>query len=155
MVCKRCGRVLPLDAFSVKRGKPTEICRECYNARRGATYKKGDVVRHADGTLWQHNGSGMWRRYWSPDMIALLKREYATNTNRELATLLDVCEAQIRRKARALGLRKDAAYLHALSEDHILLAHIASKKKGNKGWIKKGEHLSPDTEFKPKKAKAR
>ena len=90
------------------------------------------------------------RIFWNKDMLDFLKANFATMLNDELAGCLGVSLRTMIRKARELGLQKDADWLKAVWEERRLMAHVASKRKGYPGTFQKGQHASPETEFKPK-----
>ncbi len=88
------------------------------------------------------------RIFWSRQMIDLLKTHFPTTLNEEMAGLLGVSVRTMLRKARELGLEKDRQWLTAIWDERCLMAHVSSKRLGYPGSIKKGQHLSPATEFK-------
>lgn len=91
------------------------------------------------------------RIFWNKDMLDFLRDNFATMLNDELAGCLGVSPRTMIRKARELGLQKDAAWLRALWDERRMMAHAVSKKLGYPGSFQKGQHASPETEFKPKK----
>ena len=58
------------------------------------------------GRLMEHRGYAK-SIYWSKDMLDLLKREYPTTFNYEMAELLAMSQRTMQRKAKELGLKKD------------------------------------------------
>jgi hypothetical protein len=59
------------------------------------------------------------------------------------------------RKARELELKKDTAWLKGIWDERRRMAVASTKVNGNSGCIKKGQHLSPGTEFKKKQISQR
>lgn len=68
--------------------------------------------------------------------------------NNDLSEWLGVSVRTVVRKARELGLEKDAAWLKDIYDERRMMAHSASKAKGYPGAFQKGMHASPATEFK-------
>jgi len=85
-------------------------------------------------------------------MLDYLKANYATTLNEELGGCLGVSLRTVIRKARELGLSKDKEWLRKIWDERRMIAHIVSKTKGYPGSFQKGQHVSPATEFKPKKS---
>lgn len=88
------------------------------------------------------------RIFWNRQMVDLLKQHYANTFNEELAGMLGVSIRTLIRKARELGLNKNKEWLDGVWNERRMMAHAASKQLGYPGSIKKGQHLSPATEFK-------
>lgn len=88
------------------------------------------------------------RIFWSKDMIDFLKANFARTLNEDLAGCLGVSQRTVIRKARELGLQKDKAWLDGIWNERRLMAHAESKRKGYPGTFRKGQHASPETEFK-------
>lgn len=86
--------------------------------------------------------------FWSEQMLAYLKDNFATSLNDDLSDWLGVSVRTMLRKARELGLSKDTAWLSSVWKERRLMAHAASKAKGYPGAFRKGQHASPETEFK-------
>jgi hypothetical protein len=115
-----------------------------------ATYQKTpDGIRYHPhyGRVMEHRGYST-AIFWNKDMLDYLRRHYPTTLNEELAGILGVSPRTMIRKARQLGLQKDKTWLASVWEERRLMAHAASKLKGNPGAFKKGEHRNPDGEFK-------
>lgn len=93
------------------------------------------------------------RIFWSKNMMDFLRAHYPTMLNDELAGCLGVSPRTVIRKARELGLKKDARWLSEVWEERRRWACIAARHKGYPGAFKKGQHASPATEFKPKRLK--
>ena len=91
------------------------------------------------------------RIFWNTSMLDYLRQHFATTLNEELAGCLGVSSRTMLRKARELGLKKDKAWLKALWNENRKYAHFVSRRHGYPGCIKPGQHLSPATEFKPKR----
>lgn len=88
------------------------------------------------------------RIFWNQQMLDYLKRNYATMLNSDLAEWLGVSVRTTVRKARELGLQKDAQWLASVWKGCRMLACASNKINGNPGCFKKGMHASPATEFK-------
>jgi len=69
--------------------------------------------------------------FWSEEEIAKLRELYPTIPNKEIAKILGRTELAVKAMAIRLGLKKDPNYL----------VNLPTR-------IKKGQHLSPETEFK-------
>ena len=82
-------------------------------------------------------------------MLDDLKRLYATTKNEDLVDILGVSQRTLIRKARELGLYKDAAWQHEISMKHVKMAQLTNSIKGVKTAFKKGCHFCPENEFKP------
>ena len=89
--------------------------------------------------------------FWNKDMLDYLRQHFPTSLNEELAGCLGVSVRTLIRKARELGLSKNPRWLKAVWDERRKWAHIEARRKGYPGSIKPGQHLSPATEFKPKK----
>ena len=111
-------------------------------AKEGVYYnpKMGRVVRHEGYST---------AIFWSRDMLDYLQRHYPTTLNVELAGCLGVSPRTLIRKARELGLEKDASWLSRIWEERRLMAWMASKRKGYPGRFPKGVRSNPSGEFKP------
>lgn len=109
--------------------------------------KDGVYYHHKFGRVMEHQGFAT-RIFWSPTMLDYLRRNFATTLNEELAEWLGVSQRTMLRKARELGLEKDAKWLLEIWEDRRLLAQSALKRKGYPGTFQKGEHRNPAHEFK-------
>lgn len=88
------------------------------------------------------------RIFWNETMLSFLRRNYATMLNSELAEWLGVSMRTVIRKARELGLEKDAQWLSAIWDERRAMAVASTKVNGNPGCFRKGQHCSPATEFK-------
>ena len=100
------------------------------------------------GRVMEHQGYST-RIHWSADMLCYLRRHFATTYNEELAGCLGVSMRTLVRKARELGLEKDAAWLRAVWAERRKYAQVAAKRKGYPGAFKVGTRANPDGEFKP------
>lgn len=119
-----------------------------YYARHG---KKPDGIflDQRTGRVWEHNGYSK-RIYWSRQMVDDLKAMYPTTLNEDMAHIVGVSVRTMIRKARELGLRKDADWLLGVWDERRMVAHCVNKVHGNSGQFRKGCHASPATEFKKK-----
>ena len=71
-------------------------------------------------------------------MLSIMRRYYHNTINRDLAEMLGVSERTVVRKARELGLNKDADFMRAISKDHLMLANAKRKALGYPGGFAKG-----------------
>ena len=88
------------------------------------------------------------RIFWSKQMLQFLRQNFATTLNDELAGWLGVSVRTMIRKARELGLQKDATWLKGIWDERRRMAVASTKVNGNSGTFRKGFHASPSTEFK-------
>lgn len=101
------------------------------------------------GRVMEHRGYAK-RIYWSGDMLSLLRREFATTLNEELAGMLGVSLRTMLRKAKELGLTKDPQWLAKIWDERRFWAHAMSKKKGYPGCFKPGNQIGKEHRFKKK-----
>ena len=80
-------------------------------------------------------------------MLGDLRRWYATTTNDELAALLGVSRCSVQRKAKQLGLRKDADWLRKLRHQSLTWARIKNNKLG-RGRFQPGNRIGAANWFK-------
>lgn len=99
------------------------------------------------GRLMEIDGRAR-RIYWSGDMLSLLRREFPTTINEELAGMLGVSLRTMIRKARELGLTKDPKWLADVWNERRFWAHVMSKKKGYPGCFKPGNQIGKEHRFK-------
>lgn len=84
---------------------------------------------------------------WSPKELELLDELFSSTTNRELSKLFEVGVRTVIRKARELGLEKHEKFRILI--DFSKYGTIgANHPKAISTRFKKGEHISPETEFK-------
>lgn len=95
------------------------------------------------GRLMEHRGYST-RIYWNGDMLSLLRREFPTTLNEELAGMLGVSLRTMIRKARELGLTKDPKWLADVWNERRFWANVAAKKKGYPGSFKPGNTYSAE-----------
>lgn len=107
----------------------------------------GIFLDQRTGRVWEHNGYSK-RINWSRQMVDDLKAMFPTTLNEDMAHIVGVSVRTMIRKARELGLRKDAEWLLGVWNDRRMVAHCVNKVHGNSGMFKKGCHASPATEFK-------
>lgn len=86
--------------------------------------------------------------YWSGYMLDYLRSNYATTLNHDLADWLGVSQRTVIRKARQLGLQKNAEWLTGVYNERRQLAHMVSRSMGYPGTFQKGHHANPAGEFK-------
>lgn len=87
--------------------------------------------------------------YWTPVMLDRLKNEFPTSYNRKLAADLGVSMRSLIRKARELGIEKEAGFLDKRRNEISRMASEAkppNPTKGKKGWCVPN---SEATRFKP------
>lgn len=151
-VCPKCGRKLWLrDFYRLANGSIYPRCKECTREDKREAYLRTKKVPDRiymgeDGRLMDHRGVRT-SIYWSSYMLETLKRLYPTTKNEDLAVILNVSSRTLIRKARELGIHKDADWQRETSRNHARLAIFQNKIRRNSGMIKKGERRSPGTEF--------
>lgn len=114
----------------------------------GKRKKEGVHYSPKAGRIMEYHGYSV-RIHWSPQMLAYLRRHYATTLNEELAGCLGVSPRTMIRKARELGLEKDPSWLRGIWDERRLMAHAVSRSKGYPGSFRKGVRNNPEGEFKP------
>lgn len=111
--CCRCHDVKHITEFSRNRSKADGRhieCKVCVNERlRKKTPPR--VFRADDGRLYIESKTGCAGFYWTPNMIADLKRYYPISPNREVAEIFGMHVHTIIAKAKELGLTKDKEYM--------------------------------------------
>lgn|GEM_PF-294710 len=152
--CPKCGRKLWLrDFYKSRNGVYSSYCKECVKAQKRTWYNENKKVadgvrRNPDtGLLMVKQGISL-RIYWSRQMLDEIIRYFPTMINEELAGMLGVSQRTLIRKARELGLEKDKEWLLKKWDEHRMVAHVISKKKGYPGAFRKGEHAHPEGEYK-------
>lgn len=98
--------------------------------------------------LVEHHGMST-RIFWSPQMIAYLRENFATSFNKDLAEWLGVSIRTVVRKARELGLQKDEDWINGVWNEHQMMARAASRRKGFPGAFKKGTEIGSEYRYKP------
>lgn len=116
-------------------------------SKKKEPHQRYDFTR---GLCYETNGYST-RIVWTPLMIDMLRRDFPTSLNEELSGAIGVSVRTMTRKARELGIYKDPSWLHEKWKENAFIAGIILRSKGYPGTIKKGQHLSPETEFKSKK----
>lgn len=109
--------------------------------------KDGIFLDQKTGRMMEHRGYAK-RIYWNRDMLDMLRRDYPTTLNEELAGCLGVSPSTMHRKAREFGLKKDPEWLAQVWEERRRWAQIEARRLGHPGSFKKGVRSSPETEFK-------
>lgn len=153
-ICPKCGRKLWLrDFYKTANGKVSSACKECTRQEKRDEYARNRKVPNqlyqdpVTGRLMEHKDYST-KIHWSLYMIERLTNKYATTKNEDLAIDLNVSPSTVIRKARELGLEKDKGWMQAHARKNCRTMRILNKYRGNSGQIKKGEHRSPETEFK-------
>lgn len=143
-ICRKCGeeRDAVADYYITRAGIAKNICKYCQRKQRNESYartrKRPDrTYMGDDGRIYEKEGYST-RIHWSPAMLSILRRYYATTTNEDVAGMLRVSTRTMIRKARELGLRKDAEWMRNISRERLRLAHAKNKKDGYKNGFKKG-----------------
>ena len=89
----------------------------------------------------------MFTTVLTPEKIDYIAQYYATTANADIVKAIGVSERTIQRKAKALGLVKDSAYLHQVAIDG--LREIDYRRLcGQKMGPPKGLRCNPAGEFK-------
>lgn len=114
--------------------------------------KQGVFYDAKTGRLYDYDGNRGRRIFWNASMVEMLRRHFPTTTNEEMAAMLGVSVRTVIRKARQLGIYKDAGWLRAMSQTNQRIAHAALKRAGYPGTFRKGEHANPGGEYKPGRA---
>lgn len=109
--------------------------------------KDGVFYNQKMGRIVEHKGYST-RIFWNKQMLDYLQKNYARMLNEDLADYLGVSTRTMIRKALELRLRKDPEWLQGIYEQRIKMACMISRRKGYPGCFKKGQHVSPETEFK-------
>ena len=118
--CSKCGEVKPYESFfrksASKDGRESE-CKACYFERtKVAPYEK--IFRGDDGRLYvKTHKKGTPMLYWTPNMLADLRRYYPVTPTREVAELLGVDPRTLTIKAKSLGIKKDSEYMRKINLD--------------------------------------
>lgn len=153
-ICPKCGRKLWLrDFYKTANGLVSSACKECTRQEKRDEYARNRKVPNrlyqdpVTGRLMEHKDRST-KIHWSLYMIERLTNKYATTKNEDLAIDLNVSPSTVIRKARELGLEKDKGWMQAHARKNCRTMRILNKYRGNSGQIKKGEHRSPETEFK-------
>lgn len=153
-ICPKCGRKLWLrDFYKTANGWVSSACKECTRQEKRDEYARNRKVPNrlyqdpVTGRLMEHKDYST-KIHWSLYMIERLTNKYATTKNEDLAIDLNVSPSTVIRKARELGLEKDKGWMQAHARKNCRTMRILNKYRGNSGQIKKGEHRSPETEFK-------
>lgn len=111
--------------------------------------KKPDGIFYDSNTGRTYEHIGYVKRiFWSAKMLDDLRRMYPTTLNEELAGYLGVSIRTLIRKARQLGIEKDAKWLSDIWDQRRRMAHFESRRLGYPGGFKKGVRSNPDGEFK-------
>lgn len=153
--CPKCGRRLWLrDFYRQATGYFSPYCKECTRAAKREEYARNRKVPnrlYQDdlGRLIEHNDHAT-KIYWSEYMVKKLTRLFPTTKNEDLAVEFNISMRTIGRKAQELGLKKDKAWILALAREKCQYMRVLNLCCGNSGQFKKGEHASPNTEFKKK-----
>lgn len=153
-ICARCGNKLWNRFFYVKGdGSLSTYCKCCERAIKKEKYAKNDKI--PDGIRYYSeknrvmvkNGLSV-RIFWSKDMIDMLIRDFPHTLNSELSGYIGVSPRSIVRKARELGLVKDAKWLSGIWDERRLMAHASSKRKGYPGAFRPGNEIGKEYRFK-------
>lgn len=154
-VCPHCGRKLWLKDFYIirKTGGYSSWCKDCQKQSKRDWYDQNHRVPDGikmdlkTGRLMEHQGLAR-RIFWNRRMIDDLRRLYPTTKNMDLVDILGVSQRTLIRKARELGLHKDPEWQHGNVVRHLHMAQLHNRVYGVKSPFRKGEHFSPENEFK-------
>ena len=83
-------------------------------------------------------------------MLSLIRREFPTTLNEELAGMLGVSPRTLARKAKELGLSKDPQWLAKIWDERRAWALAAARRKGYPGCFKPGNTISKEWWLKKK-----
>lgn len=131
-VCSKCGRKLWLrDFYRMSNGRLFAYCKECARESQRKAYLRtrkvpDRVYMSTDGRLMDHRGART-SIYWSSFMLETLKRLYSTTKNEDLSVILNVSPRTLIRKARSLGISKDADWMRDTSRRHVRMAISMNK----------------------------
>lgn len=154
-ICPKCGKKLWLsDFYRLASGWVSSYCKDCTKAAKREKYahskkvpnglyrdKKGRMIEHRDYST---------KISWSKYMEERLTRLYPTTKNEDLTIEFNVSLRTLIRKARELHLQKNREWMHEMSIQNCKTMRVLNICRGNSGQFKKGEHRSPETEFKKK-----
>lgn len=90
----------------------------------------------------------MFTTVWTEEKVDYLLRHYSNTANAEIVAATGVSERTIQRKAKALGLVKDPAYIAGISRDGLMQIEYL-RLTGHKMGPPKGLRCNPKGEFKP------
>lgn len=90
----------------------------------------------------------MFTTVWTEEKVDYLLRHYANTPNAEIVAATGVSERTIQRKAKALGLVKDPAYIAGISRDGLMQIEYL-RLTDHKMGPPKGLRCNPAGEFKP------
>ena len=93
-----------------------------------------------DGRKYVKTGTYGSKIYWDGPMLFHLKKYYPCSPNDEVAELCGVSPRTVVRKARELGLVKDAGYEREKTKRGIMSMQAHNKKHGNSGQFAQGHH---------------
>ena len=154
-ICPKCGRSLWLcDYYRQANGWVSSHCKECQRKEKREEYARNRKVPNRiyqddAGRLIEHKDCST-KIHWSGYMEEKLRRLFPTTKNDDLAVEFNVSPRTVIRKAREMGLVKDKACMQEHARKNCQYMRVLNMSMGNKGQFKKGEHASPDTEFKKK-----
>lgn len=136
--CPSCKRVLPKNAFykATKSDGLYTYCKECFcnkytrGKKRPSKARTGVFRSPVDGRLRVLNGKPCGHKiYWSDNMLSVLRRYYATTSNKELSEMIGVCDRTVREKATELGLAKSRAYIHDRQSQAARIGWVTRRKQ--------------------------
>lgn len=84
----------------------------------------------------------MFTTVWTEEKVDYLLRHYANTPNAEIVAATGVSERTIQRKAKALGLVKDPAYIAGISRDGLMQIEYL-RLTGHKMGPPKGLRCNP------------
>lgn len=157
--CPGCGQYLYLRSFykrKVSKDHPDGYdcrCKECRRKEKNEWYarkcKVPDGLRlNADGQAVEHRGNST-RLYWGEERTKDFKRLFPFNTNEDMAIEMGCSVRTVVRRAREMGLEKDAYWLQKVQDRNRKLAQGVNKLCGNKADLTNFLEASKKYRFKP------
>lgn len=71
-------------------------------------------------------------------MLSVLRRYFPNTRNEEVAEMLGVSPRTVVRKARELGIYKDADFVRKTWRENAMLANVKNRREGYKNLFQKG-----------------
>ena len=134
--CTKCGVSKPRsDFYRLKDRKNYPDgrdcrCKECRRQEKREEYARNrkvpDGLLSRDGRTIEHRGASL-KIYWGEERTKDFRRLYPVTTNEDLALHFGCSPRTIVRRAREMGLGKDARWLQDQWDANRLKAHRANK----------------------------
>lgn len=106
-------------------------------------------IKRRDNRAYVHENRST-RIFWNKQMLDDLTSMFPDNFNHDISEHVGVSLRTMLRKAKELNLKKDPDWIAKVNKKILFEMHLHNKLHRNAGMIKKGEHRSPETEFKKK-----